>query len=367
MIYINGKFLTQKKTGSQRFAYEMASGLVSMYKNHVCILVPNQKLNDDYEIDGFEIKRIGRLKSILWEQFDLPVFLRKNGNELLINFVNVAPVFYTNQIISILDMSVFVNPQWFTRAFYYYYKTLWPIIAKNSKKILTLSTHSKNDIVKLLNVPEEKVAIVYCGVSKQFLDKRHSSNNEESILNRFSIKRNGFFLCVSSLDSRKNFVRLVRAYNEISSEKYPLIIVGSEGRVFANDELRNIIVSSTNITLTGYLTDDELVSLYRSAYCFVYPSLYEGFGMPPLEAMAAGCPTIVSDLSSLPEVCGDASLYVNPVDTQSIKEALLKLYNDSDLRIRLIEKGNIQYKKFTWEKAQVRLKNVIDDLYSDLK
>ncbi len=365
MIYINGKFLTQKKTGSQRFAYEMTSGLVNMYGKDACVLVPNQQLNDDYNVDGFQIRRIGKLKSILWEQFDLPIFLYKNGSELLINFVNVAPVFYKNQFISILDMSVFINPKWFNKAFYYYYKILWPIIAKNSQKILTLSTCSKNDIVKLLSVPDEKVSIVYCGVSKQFLDKQNPYTDNDAILNRFNLKKSEFFLCVSSLDPRKNFIRLLKAYSEINDNKPPLVIVGSEGRVFANDELKSIISESTNIILTGYITDTELTYLYNSSYCFLYPSLYEGFGMPPLEAMAAGCPTIVSNTSSLPEVCGDASLYVEPTDTAAIKDAILTLYNDAELRMDLIKKGNIQYKKFTWEKAHERLKKVIDDFYRD--
>ncbi|WP_175404004.1 glycosyltransferase family 1 protein [Mucilaginibacter sp. PPCGB 2223] len=340
----------------------MTRELVSKYnEGEICILVPNQPINSSYNVSGFPIKTIGKLKSVFWEQIDLPYFLYKNGKELLISFVNTAPLIYKNQFVSILDLTVFVNPKWFSKAFYYYYKFALPRIAKNSKLIITISECSKNDIVNILKVEPDKIVVIYCGVANEFTNTGSPSPECENILKRLEVKKKGYLLGVSSLEPRKNFVKLVQAYKKLNNDALPLVIVGSEGKVFADHDLKEMITDSPNIKLTGYITDVELAYLYRSAFCFIYPSLYEGFGMPPLEAMASGCPTIVSDTSSLPEVCGDASLYVNPYDVDLLTEAMIRLHEDPQLRAGLIEKGAGQYKKFSWKKSGDALEKIIND------
>jgi glycosyltransferase involved in cell wall biosynthesis len=362
MIYINGRFLTQDLSGAQRFAYEILKGLVEHTDLEINILVPPSKIREAYDVEKFTLKIIGKRTNLLWEQIDLPLYLNKNGKVLLINLLNTAPFLYKNQVVSILDMTTFINPKWFNRSFSYYYKLIVPIIAKNSLKIITISECSKIDITKFINVPPEKIEILYCAVAEQFNENKNRTLQQTEILNKLNIQQQKFLLAVSSLDPRKNFIRLVRAYNEIKADIFPLVIVGSEGKVFANDELKEIITNSKNIILTGYLTDSELVALYQSANCFIYPSLYEGFGMPPLEAMACGCPTIVSNTSSLPESCGDASLFIDPNSTESIKNAIIELIGNSSLRLKLIEEGKKQVKKFSWEKSSKKLTEIIKDL-----
>jgi len=361
MIYVNGRFLTQTLTGSQRFAYEMLNSLVRNFADGVTVLLPPAPIKESYDVKGFFIKVIGKRTATLWEQIDLPFFLKKNGKPLLINLVNTAPLFYTNQVVSIMDMTTFINPGWFSKSFSLYYKILIPIIAKKSIKVLTISECSKNDIVKFTRINPGKIEILYCSVSDDFLKAVFNEVENRVVLNKFNITPNNYLLAVSSLDPRKNFERLIRSFKNINTD-IPLVIVGSQGKVFANKNLKRLFIDAQNVILTGYLTDHEVANLYFSAKCFIYPSLYEGFGMPPLEAMACNCPTIVSNIASLPEVCGNASIYVDPYDTNSISDAIRQIIENDQLRNEMTAIGHDQVKNFSWAASGEKLKEVINEL-----
>jgi glycosyltransferase involved in cell wall biosynthesis len=358
MIYINGRFLTQRLTGVQRFAYEMFSILLGEDKSNYCVLVPPTKIDEAYMVSDWPIKMIGSLTNTLWEQIDLPRFLLKNNKPLLINLVNTAPCFYKNQIVSIQDMTTFVNPKWFNFLFASYYKLVVPRIAKSSLKVITVSEHSKKDILKYLSIPAEKVDVINCAVASKFLDRSEIRKDSTGFLGQLGVKADSYVLCVSSLDPRKNFHALIEAYLLLETT-LPLVIVGSKGKAFADNDLGDVL-SNESIIFTGYVQDDDLISLYQSARCFVYPSLYEGFGLPPLEAMACGCATIVSNTSSMPEVCGNASIYVDPSNISSIKDAVLRLTSDEGLRSELIELGKERCRLYSWKASGEKLRNVIE-------
>ena len=360
MIYINGRFLTQKLTGVQRFAFEMVKGLFAANSGEFMILMPPGKINEAYtDVDKWPIKVIGKLTNTFWEQIDLPTHLKKIGKPLLLNLVNTAPCFYKNQIASIMDMTTFVDPTWFSAKFSFYYKFIVPLFAKNAAHILTISESSKSDILKYLNIPEQKVTVIYCAVAEKFLEPKRDTVLDQKLLSKLGLKPKSYLLGVSSLDPRKNFKGLINAFLEMKLE-IPLVIVGSKGKVFADEDLKNTLIENQSIIFTGYVEDSELIALYRYAKCFVYPSLYEGFGMPPLEAMASDCPTIVSNTSSMPEVCGDASLYVDPLDILSIMEKIDLLINDNMLREKLIILGRERCRRFSWKESALKLREVID-------
>ena len=344
-VFINGRFLTQKLTGVQRHAYELSKHLIPLL-NDATVLVPNEKVNKSYDTEDWQVQKIGSLKGILWEQIELPLFLSRQKNKpLLLNLTNTAPLYYSNQVISIMDMTTFINPSWFTKKFSYYYQWLIPKIARKSKMIFTISNNSKKDIIQYTRVVENKIKVLYCGISDIFSSTTISNTD---IVCRLGLKDRVYIIAVSSLDPRKNFKCLIEAFLEINSEVL-LVIVGSKGRVFENEALAQLNLNSEKIIFTGYIQDEELKELYRSALCFIYPSLYEGFGIPPLEAMASGCPTIVSNTSSLPEVCGQASLYVDPYSKQSIIEGIMKMLQSKSIRINLIDKGFENVKRFSWK------------------
>jgi glycosyltransferase involved in cell wall biosynthesis len=344
-IFINGRFLTQKLTGVQRNAYELSRHLIPLLKQAI-VLVPNEKINKNYDINDWPIRKLGKFKGILWEQIELPLFLLKQkGKPLLLNLTNTAPLQYSNQVVSIMDMTTFINPSWFTKKFSYYYQWLIPKIARKSKMIFTISNNSRNDIVRFTQLPADKIKVLYCGISDIFSP---AASFDTGIVSSLGLKDQGYFMAVSSLDPRKNFKGLIDAFLETTID-LPLLIVGSKGRVFGDINLHQPALNSKRIVFTGYVNDEKLRVLYKSAFCFIYPSLYEGFGIPPLEAMASGCPTIVSNTSSLPEVCGQASLYIDPYNKQSIIDGIMKMFQNNSMRNDLIEKGFENIKRFSWE------------------
>ena len=346
-LIINSRFLTQKITGSQRFAIEISKRLKKMNPNEI-FLAPKNIIHKELA-SNLQVKMIGKLTGHLWEQIELPIYLKKQGNPLLLNLVNTAPLFYRNQIVTIHDLAFLRYPKWFSKKFYYFYKFLIPKIVKSSRKIVTVSEFSKKEIISILNVPEEKVEVVYNAVSEKF---KYNS----------SIEKENYILAVSSLDPRKNFKNLILAFKNLNLKDYKLKIVGSENKVFSNTEIKNLIKETPNVEFTGYVSDDKLIKLYQQAKLFVYPSLYEGFGIPPLEAMACGTPVVVSNVASLPEVCGDAVYYVNPYDIHDIARGIETVLKDEELQKELIQKGLKRVKLFSWEKSAKKLIEIIEEV-----
>jgi glycosyltransferase involved in cell wall biosynthesis len=342
IIIVNARFLTQPITGVQRFAIELCLCLIKFIPN-IKFVSPKNILQTELA-KQLEVHSFGMFTSHLWEQFELPIYLKQIHNPILLNLCNTAPLYYKKNIVCIHDIAFEVNPKWFSFAFVKLYQFLVPRIARQSLQIITVSNFSKISIMEYTGVPEEKIIVIYNGITSIF----QKCKNQEEEKPVFS---GNFILAVSSIDPRKNLVSLVRAFKRINNYNLKLIIVGSESKIFADTQLKFEITDCPNIIFTGYLSDKALSNLYKKAHIFVYPSLYEGFGIPPLEAMASGCPTIVSETSALPEICGDASLYINPLDIDDISTKIKLLAIDEALRQKLINKGYKQIEKYNWEKS----------------
>jgi glycosyltransferase involved in cell wall biosynthesis len=352
-IYINARFLTQKVTGVQRYALEISKQLRVQYPG--ALFISPRKIVHKDMMNEFDGSACGILTGHLWEQIVLPHYLKKANNPLLVNLGNTAPLFYKKQIITIFDLSFLRNPEWFSRKFYYYYRFLIPKIANKALKIITISEFSKKEIVRLLNVPEQKIQVIYCGANTKF---RGNITPGEPRL----IEPKNYILSVSSLEPRKNITNLILAFKKMALSDVHLVLVGSRASVFANNELKDLTQLQKNIIFIGYLSDDQLARLYNNAKLFVYPTFYEGFGLPPLEAMACGCPVVVSNTASLPEVCGDAAYYVDPYNVESIAEGMHKMLTDEALRQSLIKKGLERAKLFSWEKSAKKYIEVIEEV-----
>ncbi len=345
-IYINGRFLTQRITGVQRFAFELGRELIKLQPNVIFLVPSNSKLV--VNTDELNVKRIGLSRGVVWEQLFLPAYLFLKGSPLLINLGNTAPLIYQNKISSIMDMAVYVNPKWFTQTFVRYYKFLFPRILATSKVVLTISENSKKDIINYLKNKTVEIVNVSCGVNKLMADN----------MNKEVDSKESYILAVSSLEPRKNFAKLISAFNLLSTN-VKLRIVGTSGKVFADHQLHEQITNNKNIEFTGYLSDEDLSLQYSNALFFVYPSLYEGFGLPPLEAMSLGCPVVVSNTSSIPEVCGEAALYFDPHDVRDISAKLKNMIDDKELRNKLKFLGEEQVTRFSWKRSASILNEVI--------
>ncbi len=351
-VVVNARFLTQPITGTQRFAIELCRELKKI-RPEIVLMAPDNIIHPSIA-EELDVQVVGRIKKgIVWEQVELPLILRRNGNPLLVNLCNLAPILYSNNIVTILDLSFHIHPEWFSRQFSTLYNFFIPKAAARARHIVTISESSKQDIIKYFGVKPSSIDIIYPSVSREF----------EIPCVKKSVNSNGkYVLAVSSIDPRKNFIGLIKAFKACNLDDTKLLIVGSEHKVFANNDIKSAVGDDKRIVFTGYVTDEELVSLYQHALVFAYPSFFEGFGIPPLEAMACGCPTLVSNTTSLPEVCGDASVYVDPYDTDSIRDGLMSIIGDVALRNQLVAKGYKQIKKFSWKQSAEQVNLLVDHL-----
>jgi len=349
-LVINARFLTQQVTGVQRFAIEISKVLMNEFDSVIFVSPKNIKNKEIAE--QLKVQTFGKFTSHIWEQIELPAFLKKIKNPLLLNLCNTAPLLFNRNIVCLHDLAFAIEPLWFSKSFRTLYNFLIPKLVHKSLKVLTVSEFSKKSIISTYKIAPEKIIVVYNAVTDIFKVKE----------NKGKYYNNNFVLTVGSLDPRKNLVRLVLAYKKLNRKNLDLIIVGSSSKVFANDELKILINNTAGVKLTGFVDDKELVKLYQEACVFVYPSLFEGFGIPPLEAMKVGCPTVVSNTTSLPEICGNASLYVNPLDVEDIKSKIEQILDNDFLRNDLKQKGIQQAQKFNWKNSAKIIYNVINSI-----
>lgn len=220
-----------------------------------------------------------------------------------------------------------------------------------------VSEATKNDLCEATGISPDKVFVVHLAASEDKFYQVRDNEEIERILQKYNINiHKKYLLSLATLEPRKNIERTIRSFLKlIQQEKIDdlnLVLVGTKGwdfeTIFA--EIKANPILKEKIIVTGFVADEDLAALYSAAMAFVYPSLYEGFGLPPLEAMQCGTPVITSDKSSLPEVVGDAGILVEPTDENAIAEAMLKLYSDKSLRLTLSKKAILQAQKFSWKK-----------------
>jgi glycosyltransferase involved in cell wall biosynthesis len=360
LIAINGRFLTQEITGAQRYAQEMVDTLLKnggQYRYQV--IAPRGRLlrrtsgllQDDSFWQGY-----------LWEQIRLPRIAKKIKADLLWCPCNTAPIFTHGLplVFSLMDASVFAGPEWFSPWFRYYYRFLLPVVARRARKVLTISKFSQEEITRygIVRQPGD-IQVIYCGISRFFLNSDQPKEDDGAPLNGKK-----FVLGVGSLDPRKNLRGLLQAWERLPvavKQGRVLAIAGKKYQAFQDEELN----PAADVSFLGYVSNQQLLSLYSRAEAFVYPSFYEGFGLPPLEAMACGTPTLVSQTASLPEVCGDAVIYCNPYDSADIANKLTQILCNQSLIRELRRKGPERARLFTWEKAAQQLGYVFEDILAN--
>lgn len=240
----------------------------------------------------------------------------------------------------------------FTKKEYLRQKIMIPYAAKHSKYIFTVSNNAKEDIAEHYEIDKGKIVVTYNAVNPKFHVMTISELQEDELRREFGIGHGRYILSVGNLQPRKNLPRLIEAFNEIQ-DKYndvKLVIVGKKAWMYSGI-LKAIGTKNNRIILTDYVKESDLIRLYNAATCFIYPSFFEGFGIPPLEAMACGTPVAVANATSLPEVVGDAGLYFNPFDASEIAKKMEMLLNNEELSDRLSKLGLEQVQKFSWSKS----------------
>lgn len=254
-------------------------------------------------------------------------------------------------IVAIHDFSFKLFPGWHPKDRVSYFEKKFFKEITRADVIITFSDFIKKSTSEFLKIPDYRIKRIYHGFDRNIF-RIYEKAEAEEVRGRYKLPEN-FILFVGSIEPRKNLKNLINAYlmlSEYIRKEYKLLIVGFKG--WRNADIMQLIKNTEPyVQYFGYIPDEDLGKIYNLASILVFPSFYEGFGLPPLEAMACGCPVVVSNVASLPEVCGDAAYYINPYGIESIAEGMYKVLTDSKLREDLIQKGLERAKLFSWEKS----------------
>ncbi|WP_397452436.1 glycosyltransferase family 4 protein [Pseudomonas sp. NA-150] len=349
MIVINARFLTQELRGVQRFAEQTCLALKQIRDDVVFVAPPDIKMHDSAK--ALNVQCFGRHRGHLWEQLDLPLYLRRQGKPLLVSLCSTAPLFYRNQIATHHDITYIRHPESYTRLFRTLYRLMTPVLLSNIKALLTVSNFSRDEIAQFYNYPEKNIFVVPNAVSSAFQpgppDKEHKD----------------YLLAVSSPSAHKNFSRMIEAFLTLSNQpELQMHIVGAASEIFSDPDLQRLADSDPRIRFLGRLNDQELIAQYQGAAAFVFPSVYEGFGIPPLEAQACGCPVLAANAAAIPEVLQASALYFDPVDVNHIATAMQRMLTDATLRRSMRRRGLQNVSRFSWEDSARRVSQRIDAL-----
>ncbi len=294
---------------------------------------------------------------IVWEQLLQPIAVAGERLDLLHSLSYVQPLLCpARSVVTMLDLTFLRMPETFNRWNRAYLATMCRLTAHRCDRIVAISESTRQDVIRYLGVPPERVEVIYCGVDAAFKPLA-----DPALLARFRAERglpDRFLLHVGTLEPRKNVARLLEAYAHLRREHripHKLVLGGARGwlyeQIFARVRELGLL---EEVVFTSFIPDRELPLWYNAADIFIYPSLYEGFGLPPLEAMACGTPVVTSSVSSLPEVVGNAAITVNPLDVNALASAILQVLEEPDLSERLRTEGPRRAAHFTWSETAAR-------------
>jgi len=356
-LVVNGKFTAQRLTGVQRVACELmrAVGCADSAADEIELAVPNNAVESAAPLD--RLRRVPWLKGDLWEQIALPLATR---GELLLSLCNSGPVFKRRHVVMIHDMAVYDTPHTFSWLFRTWYRIKFALLIRHAPILLTVSKFSKTRICELLGADESRVRVVRPSVG-------HFGRivSDGAIVERLGLSNVKYCVIVGSLDPRKNLPRVLAAVERLGHLRDVKFVVvgGANARVFARAGLdvsdAQARASNVEIVRAGYVSDGELKALYEHAACLAFPSLYEGFGLPPLEAMFCGCPAIVSTHPAVAEACADAAMYCDAGSIEDIAAKIEQMLTDDALRASYREKGLRHAHAHGWDRAARELIKIL--------
>jgi glycosyltransferase involved in cell wall biosynthesis len=358
-VSINGRFLTQPLTGVQRFARELTVALdraigagalpAPLRATNWRILVPE---GAEVEIDlaHIRLERHGRGTGHLWEQTTLSRVAR---SDILVGFGGSGPLLHPRQLVVIHDVTIFRHPEAFSRGYRALHKLLGFVLTRRAR-VATVSEFSRRELGAVFRVPSEGIAVIHNAP-----DHFAATAPDPSIVARLGLAERGFFVLVGTLKPNKNVDFAVRAFRESALPGQKLVIVGGiHGHVFKGGG----IAEADDLIFAGRLSDAEIAGLERRASAFLFPSLYEGFGIPPLEAMTQGCPVLAADIPAVREACGEAALYFDPRDGESLKRAMRSLLAEPERREALVAAGHANLARFSWGRSAASLLAILAEM-----
>ncbi len=386
-IGINASFLRKRGSGIGEVTWYFVRALVESVRNGQFaqtrfILYVQEEIDLGVELPANISVRIipslyrrdDLVRKIWWERWTLPQAVAADGCNGFVSLYQSATVLRkVRHVMVVHDLIPSIFPQYVDNL---RKKIDWELTLraiKQADKLISVSKHTKKDLIKYLEIPSDKIAVAYVDCAPAFKSPIETAQIEAT-LRKYDLRAGKYIYFGGGLDMRKNAKRLLEAYRnlrKLSEQKdtdfqcSPLVISGKLQPQLAPlwtdiEKLVDELELSNSVHILGFVPDEDLPAIYAGAQIFVYPSLYEGFGMPVLEALSVGVPVAASEASSVPEVAGDAALYFDPADTDAITSAMLHLLNDSTLRKILTDAGKKQVTKFSWQKFAQKVLAQVD-------
>jgi glycosyltransferase involved in cell wall biosynthesis len=356
-VYLNGRFLTQSLTGVQRFSAEVTAAIDRLATDatwpETVVLAPRPGVPGfDRGVSGryqrLRLKEVGRTHGHIWEQTELPAAARGG---ILVSLGNTAPMLAgSRQVVVIHDAGVFDTPESYSLRFRAWYKALHHGLVRTGAQIVTVSKYSRSRIAARLGLDPARITVIYEGA-----DHILRATPDPGVLQRNGLRPRQFALVVGSLAAHKNLTALTEAATSLQRRNIAVAIAGG----FNRDLFQDTPAAGPGVRRLGRVTDGELRALYESAVCLLFPSRYEGFGLPPVEAMICGCPVLASGGGAVEEICGDGAVYFTNDGKSTIAALVERLLDEEGFAEDLRRRGHARAASLSWDAAARSLGEVI--------
>jgi glycosyltransferase involved in cell wall biosynthesis len=365
-VALMGRSLRGRMSGVVRYTHELVTALAARTPDELTVFVTRA----DDGLDGVPVRRIRapfrtrtEYARALWEQTVVPLEVARLAPAVYHSPNYILPLaLRCPTVVTVHDLA-FLDPSLHRLRSHLYLKTLTSLAVRKADRIICVSQHTYEQFIDHFPASADRARIVTEGVGSSFMPR--GGADVERFCARHELPER-YILFVGTFEPRKNLVRLVDAFEKaVLASDAPDVLVLCGGAGWKNDDVFARIAQSpvrARIRVLGYLPDDELAAAYSGCSMFVYPSLSEGFGLPPLEAMACGAPVLTSDTSALPETVGDAALLVDPLATDAIADGMIRILTDDALRMRLVDSGAVRARNLGWDAVAARTVEVYEEI-----
>ncbi|HKK54384.1 MAG TPA: glycosyltransferase family 1 protein [Patescibacteria group bacterium] len=362
-IGIDARFYGPVGKGLGRYTKEIVDNILRMDSEHFYVIFLSPENYDLFSSENKNVKKV--LVKSRWyswaEQIIFPWQIHKENLDLIhFTHFNVPILNNVKFVVTIHDLILTrfstqratLLPPLYYRIKYLAYRFVISRAIHKSEKIIAVSQFTKKDIEKKFKVKKDKINVIYEGVSDLSIYNNEDNDSDKKVLKSYNIGDRRYLLYVGNAYPHKNLEGLLDVFKKIKKDfsSLLLVLVGKDDYFYQRLKkyIQNLNLSNEDVIFTDYVSDKDLASLYRNSLAYVFPSLYEGFGLPPLEAMAYNCPVVSSNQTSLPEILGDAALYFDPDSNIDVYEKIKKIIKNKHLRRELAEKGKIQINQYNW-------------------